>query len=105
MRPSLAVLLVLAVFATAQPRPDAAQASGLAQSAQYSIFSKDGRYGAAVVSTGRGDLHYRVDDLVNGATVLETNALYSTPNDVKAGVFLEGEVGQAQRFAAAYHYG
>jgi hypothetical protein len=70
----------------------------LAQSDQ--IFSPNGRYLARKVGIGQ-DRHYEVIDQTNNNRVLTTRAQYSTPNDVKSGIFSS----DSRSFAVTYHYG
>lgn len=64
------------------------------------FHSPDGRYGAVIVGEGN-DRHYELREIETGRIVLTTHAQYSTPNEVKAGIFSP----DSKKFAAAYHYG
>lgn len=66
-----------------------------------SISSADGRYEARIVIKGPRDIHYKVVEIETNREVLTTFAKFSTPNDVKAGLFSP----DLRKFAAAYHYG
>lgn len=64
------------------------------------VLSADGRYEAIPVGQ-HPNVHYEVRDRSSGSLLFTTHAQYSTPNDVKAGIFLF----DSRLFAAAYHYG
>ncbi|MBI4491219.1 MAG: hypothetical protein HY690_00285 [Chloroflexi bacterium] len=83
----------------ATPVPTPAPAPTPTLDNRYSLHSPDRRYAAALVTAASG-VHYRVDDLTTGHSVLTTRAQYPTWNTVAAGAFSPDNT----RFAAAYHY-
>jgi hypothetical protein len=66
------------------------------------LTSPDHRLRAEVVRSN--GTHYQVVEIASGRIILTTSAQFSTPNDVKAGMFGTTPAGEL-RFAAAYHYG
>lgn len=64
------------------------------------FLSPNKLYEATRVGSGN-DIHYQLIERETNRKLLVTHAEYTTPNDVKAGVFSQ----DSTRFAAAYHYG
>lgn len=66
------------------------------------IRSPDGKTEAKLVQEPTPkDSHYQVREIATNKIIFTTFAQYSTPNDVKAGLFSP----DSKQFAAAYHYG
>jgi len=64
------------------------------------LSSPDNRLEAFIVGSG-GNKHYQIVEKETRRVVLTTRAQYTTPNDVKTGIFSK----DSKKFAAAYHYG
>lgn len=67
---------------------------------QHVFRSADGNYEAKRVGSG-SNVHYQIRETRTGRVALTTTAEFSTPNDVKAGMFSP----DSKLFAAVYHYG